>query len=460
MKKYFIGVLAALMLFAFTACDNSVPTVSIDGVAYVEVEQVKNYLEGEKATEDGFQIVVNYTVGSPKIIAGNAGNIDIAGDVASVKGIQFYDANGKEVPAVGTSVTYTPVTSVSVNVSSIEIEEGSKLEDGFGIVDPAVLADATFTLSGDGVSKTYTFMDVATKKIDVVLSLWNENEMLATSTAVEKGETYTVTLDKYDILNDGETHTSGKWDADFTNNGLTAGLSTGVTVSVVEKSVTAPVTLSSIVVTQNADNEVFVIANDATNTDKVSDLEYTVVGSFSNGTTKTLSSAAKPEDPSEVDVNTDYGWTIGILNYTTGSALTNGMNIIVYATKGSDYAEGSFAVRTTADYAKSVEIGIGKVQGESGEVARTWAPGNDILPAQFTYTVKSWASGHDYSKDTGVAASMLTLPSDDFAVNPRMVPNGYGSSSMAVNFSYVGDIEGLVLTRSTELSSGITVKTN
>ena len=338
MKKYFIGVLAALMLFAFTACDNSVPTVSIDGVAYVEVEQVKNYLEGEKATEDGFQIVVNYTVGSPKIIAGNAGNIDIAGDVASVKGIQFYDANGKEVPAVGTSVTYTPVTSVSVNVSSIEIEEGSKLEDGFGIVDPAVLADATFTLSGDGVSKTYTFMDVATKKIDVVLSLWNENEMLATSTAVEKGETYTVTLDKYDILNDGETHTSGKWDADFTNNGLTAGLSTGVTVSVVEKSVTAPVTLSSIAVTQNADNEVFVIANDATNTDKVSDLEYTVVGSFSDGTSKTLTS-------------TD-GWTIGVLNYTTDSALTNGMNIIVYATKGSDYAEGSFAVRTTADYAK------------------------------------------------------------------------------------------------------------
>ena len=446
MKKVFIGVLAALMLFAFTACDNSVPTVSIDGVAYVEVEQVKNYLEGENATEDGFQIVVNYTVGSPKIIAGNAGNIDIAGDVASVKGIQFYDANGKEVPAVGTSVTYTPVTSVSVNVSSIEIEEGSKLEDGFGIVDPAVLADATFTLSGDGVSKTYTFMDVATKKIDVVLSLWNENEMLATSTAVEKGETYTVTLDKYDILNDGETHTSGKWDADFTNNGLTAGLSTGVTVSVVEKSVTAPVTLSSIAVTQNADNEVFVIANDATNTDKVSDLEYTVVGSFSDGTSKTLTS-------------TD-GWTIGVLNYTTDSALTNGMNIIVYATKGSDYAEGSFAVRTTADYAKSVEIGIGKVQGESGEVARTWAPGNDILPAQFTYTVKSWASGHDYSKDTGVAASMLTLPSDDFAVNPRMVPNGYTSSSMAVNFSYVGDIKGLTLTRSTELSSGITVKTN
>ena len=446
MKKYFIGVLAALMLFAFTACDNSVPTVSIDGVAYVEVEQVKNYLEGEKATEDGFQIVVNYTVGSPKIIAGNAGNIDITGDVASVKDIQFYDANGKEVPAVGTSVTYTPVTSVSVNVSSIEIEEGSKLEDGFGIVDSAVLADATFTLSGDGVSKTYTFMDVVTKKIDVVLSLWNENEMLATSTAVKKGETYTVTLDKYDILNDGETHTSGKWDADFTNNGLTAGLSTGVTVSVVEKSVTAPVTLSSIAVTQNADNEVFVIANDATNTDKVSDLEYTVVGSFSDGTSKTLTS-------------TD-GWTIGVLNYTTDSALTNGMNIIVYATKGSDYAEGSFAVRTTADYAKSVEIGIGKVQGESGEVARTWAPGNDILPAQFTYTVKRWASGHDYSKDTGVAASMLTLPSDDFAVNPRMVPNGYTSSSMAVNFSYVGDIKGLTLTRSTELSSGITVKTN
>ena len=446
MKKYFIGVLAALMLFAFTACDNSVPTVSYNDVSYVEVEQVKSFLEGDAATEDGFQIVVNYTVGSPKIIAGNAGNIDIAGDVASVKGIQFYDANGKEVPAVGTSVTYTPVTSVSVNVSSIEIEEGSKLEDGFGIVDPAVLADATFTLSGDGVSKTYTFMDVATKKIDVVLSLWNENEMLATSTAVEKGETYTVTLDKYDILNDGETHTSGKWDADFTNNGLTAGLSTGVTVSVVEKSVTAPVTLSSIAVTQNADNEVFVIANDATNTDKVSDLEYTVVGSFSDGTSKTLTS-------------TD-GWTIGVLNYTTDSALTNGMNIIVYATKGSDYAEGSFAVRTTADYAKSVEIGIGKVQGESGEVARTWAPGNDILPAQFTYTVKSWASGHDYSKDTGVAASMLTLPSDDFAVNPRMVPNGYTSSSMAVNFSYVGDIKGLTLTRSTELSSGITVKTN
>ena len=239
MKKYFIGVLAALMLFAFTACDNSVPTVSYNDVSYVEVEQVKSFLEGDAATEDGFQIVVNYTSASPVVISGNKGNIKISGDTATATdSIKFYDMNNNLVPVVGTEIAYTPVTSVSANVSAIEIEEGSKLEDGFSIINPEVLADVSFTLVGGDIERVYTMADKAAGKFDVVLSLWNEDGMLATSTAVKEGETYTVTLDKYRFAN------SGEW-IDVTTAGK--GMDTGITVSVVE-AVTPDTDIARIVV--------------------------------------------------------------------------------------------------------------------------------------------------------------------------------------------------------------------
>ena len=51
MKKVFIGVLCALMLFGFVACDNNTPS----GMVYsIEATQTSVFVEGEQPTADGF----------------------------------------------------------------------------------------------------------------------------------------------------------------------------------------------------------------------------------------------------------------------------------------------------------------------------------------------------------------------------------------------------------------------
>ena len=81
-KKIFVVAIAALMLFAFTACNNTVPSV-YNGVVSAEVQQVKGYFNGEEVAEDGFQIVVNYAEGEPRIIKGNKGTIELDGNIAN-----------------------------------------------------------------------------------------------------------------------------------------------------------------------------------------------------------------------------------------------------------------------------------------------------------------------------------------------------------------------------------------
>ena len=56
MKKVFIGVLAALMLFAFTACEQSMP--SYKQVEYVTLDQTQAFIEYQPLTAKAFSVTV------------------------------------------------------------------------------------------------------------------------------------------------------------------------------------------------------------------------------------------------------------------------------------------------------------------------------------------------------------------------------------------------------------------
>ena len=242
-KSILIGVLAALMLFAFTACEPQAITWPTDkDITYVSVEQTATYIVGETASGDGFNIVVNYTEGDPTIIPGTA-NVKVTDGVAAVDGLTFKNANDVVVPAVPCKVEYKTVTSATISgVSNVTIEEGATLED-IDLASKINLDGAenlTLTLAFDGGERVYTADDIVAKKdvtatngkINVVLSLVDKDgKVLPTNEAVQKGETYTVTLDNY--------YLGADWAYE---NNLAKGFETGVTVNVVKTDTTEVVT--------------------------------------------------------------------------------------------------------------------------------------------------------------------------------------------------------------------------
>ena len=272
-KSILIGVLAALMLFAFTACEPQTITWPTDkDIAYVSVEQTATYIVGETASGDGFNIVVNYTEGDPTIIPGTA-NVKVTGGVAAVDGLTFKNANDVVVPAVPCKVEYKTITSATITgVSNVTIEDGAKLEDEdlASKINLDGAENLTLTLAFDGGERVYTADDIVAKKdvtatngkINVVLSLVKDGKVLPTDVAVQKGETYTVTLDNYYLGTD--------WAYE---KNLAKGFETGVTVSVVEEKEIKPDSVKLWIDGEPASNGNVTVDFDSTSADLKDDMQ-------------------------------------------------------------------------------------------------------------------------------------------------------------------------------------------
>lgn len=231
-KSIFVVALAALMLVAFTACNNTVPSV-YNGVVSAEVQQVKGYFNGEEVAEDGFQIVVNYAEGEPRIIKGNRGTINLVDNIAKAAGgIEFNDFQQNPVAVVPTEVEYSVATSVTISgVEAYTVEEGwtpKAFDDALATAIPEELKNLAFTLSTGDFSSTYTIQNkVDDKDFDYQLYLYDEEgKLLGYNDVAEEGDVYTVTLHAYMINNVWTT--------------LPEDLDTGMTISVVEKETPAP----------------------------------------------------------------------------------------------------------------------------------------------------------------------------------------------------------------------------
>lgn len=67
-KSILVMVLAALMMFAFTACENNVP--SYQAVQYVTVAQVADIIEGQTPYAEAFEVTVHYLDGTTDVFPG------------------------------------------------------------------------------------------------------------------------------------------------------------------------------------------------------------------------------------------------------------------------------------------------------------------------------------------------------------------------------------------------------
>lgn len=233
MKKVFIGVLTALMLFAFTACEpQTITWPSSKDVSYVEITQTADYIYGETATKDGFTVIIHYTDSTTEEVVGA---VSVTDDVVTSQ----FDYEG--APVIGaTTVARKTVTGATITgVTSATIEDDVTLAD-LKDITAAIKAETlsvegtpVITLAYEDGSKQYTLDDLADGKFDVVLSLYKGATMADGTTDFKADETYTVTLDKYKIG-------TGEWIT------LAKPAETGLSINVVEAEEPASATIESL----------------------------------------------------------------------------------------------------------------------------------------------------------------------------------------------------------------------
>ena len=196
-KKFFILALAAAVLFAFAACQPSMPVYR--NVDYITINQTEDILVGESATSDMFEIIAHYTDGTAEPVNGV---IEVASSSVTAS-INSADPEKGTLSAAASIVRKT-VTSASVSgVSNVEIKAGKSLAD-LKYLDDALKngvitweGTPVLTLSYDGGSKEYTLEGADLRNI--VISLIDEEGEPVTAGTFAEGDVFTVTLDKYKL---------------------------------------------------------------------------------------------------------------------------------------------------------------------------------------------------------------------------------------------------------------------
>ena len=154
-KSILIGVLCALMLFTFAACDNSVPTYKV--VNYVSLSQTQDVIKGQPFSGDMIAIDVHYTDGSVDTISGK-GYVSETADTSkefTVSVNNFAGADKADLIIVPVDATSATVEAVAANRAVVTDSEDSA-------AGPVTLTDYTVTLTSASGSYTFSKADNVT----------------------------------------------------------------------------------------------------------------------------------------------------------------------------------------------------------------------------------------------------------------------------------------------------------
>ena len=204
-KKVFIGFLAALMLFAFTACDNGTNPINVIRSVSAEADDTV-YLPGETVDPSKFTYTVLYYDG--RVDTATADDIDwvnlvvdaetTTGDTYSIGG---YYAGNQELPVV---VEVNFAVPSSITVDSTDVAEKDYYLD---VADASEAPAASHEIDKTGLKITAKFTNPVTKKVETreidpsnkfvsaTISDWDANGAdNVTVTYAKKTAPYTQTL--------------------------------------------------------------------------------------------------------------------------------------------------------------------------------------------------------------------------------------------------------------------------
>lgn len=157
-KSILIGVLCALMLFAFTSCEQSMP--SYEQIQYVTVAQKTAYIEGQPLSADNFEVVVHYLDGTTDVYPG-AGRVSFGSAEEAGAGVKATGTIAEKSDTI--DVLYVAPTGLTAVLSAAE-QDCVYTEEGRPATSPSdsikVVVESA-TLTADGISWELTKDQIA-----------------------------------------------------------------------------------------------------------------------------------------------------------------------------------------------------------------------------------------------------------------------------------------------------------
>lgn len=435
-KTFLIGVLAALMLFAFTACENSAPTSPIYGkdILGVSPVTVPDYIEGETLDPADVTLKVLFDDDTSANFTGTELNLTKS-DMKLAVGTNVFTAtfNGKNfnvnIPA------YKPEL-VTFNVSGIKQDYISLEEDS--------------TIDLDGITVTVTYNNGKTKEATDWWFIDKKNN--DSISAADVLYFYSV---GGDTPEDGDTITvpNGLMNTSVTGSGYAF---TGTkTFKIVDEA--NPITITNVEVKRVLKDgtnyyEIFRVGSKNT----LANFKFDMTVTFSDGTKRVIKNygtgfvaATASDGVSAVGTFTfaedqkpgDGAWTITLVDYDIANfkfdEKTTKTNVVIEAKNGDFTATSdTISVESIEDYPLTITAKIKK--DGTGEDAKdiTYAEGIDVKVSDFTYEATgAWASGKsDYTEET----APFDVDNSSYYDTESFAPIGSDDETFPVEITYVG----------------------
>lgn len=402
-KSIFCVALAALMLVAFTACENSAPTTPLYGkeVLSVVVTSVPEYIVGETVDPSAVSLRVNYNDNS------------------------YDEYTGIELGMAPSTLSETVNTlPVSVGGKDFNVVINAYNPEGYtldfsGMIADTMASDADLTLEGLVIGVVYNGDKVKTQTAPAESKI--PATVVASFIAGEKlkvGDEFTISAENIDEI-------------------LSAYVSLPVTVtgSWTLEVIASGVTLEYITAEQT--NELFAVGENTS----ISKAGVIVTGHYSDGSTKSLYSGSTQSTD-----KIDYGWTFEYDKYEKNYVFAEPGTYptVLKGTKGDEvFTVDDFAIVVSEDYAESftaVQIDTAEDPSDPEKLSKhKFVSGEDISNDYFRFDVV-WASGYeDYGKE-GKPEVPTTYAKSSFEATPDIIKEGQKpATDYKVNFIYTPD---------------------
>ena len=112
-KSIFVVALAALMLIAFTACEQQMPTYK--NVSFITVSQLNDVIIGQPFDASNYEVTVHYTDNSTEVFPGN-GRVT-TDETAFTSAYDVTATIGSGTSAVSDTIEVTPVAPTAIAIT-------------------------------------------------------------------------------------------------------------------------------------------------------------------------------------------------------------------------------------------------------------------------------------------------------------------------------------------------------
>ena len=405
MKKVFIGVLAALMLFAFTACENSTPNTPLYGksVMAVTLTEQPDYIVGyDTIKPEDLKVRVTYNDNSYTDYTG----VELKASVSD-------NLIGNELTAVGITVPGVVVDSTngvgySVTVKAYQPDKANITVDVSGAEQKTIALTAS-EISLEGVTATVPYGNGSSKTYDVEKVFGQDKITFGGKTVADFGYKAGAEVNVAEAL-------EGK--ANATISGLLDKVTGTWTVKVTEKEI-QNVTITQVVT--SATDEIF-------SGNLLSKVNYKGTITFNDGST-----------PVEFTKASKTGITVEFTKHQETYPITASGSFAVKVTYTSgdfsDSYETTLPVNVQADYPIAFEAATPKENLAEG--ANKYIAGETVNLSNYDFKVKTWASGTQYNDSTNKAP--FTVSAADFKT-PDPIKYGVTAGSKTLGAVYNGSV--------------------